>query len=368
VADRPLDAQTQQRLMSDPVIAQIIAEEKAAGPQSTLRNRFMGGMRPGAIDKIKARAAELGVQAPSGMSLQFDINRGFGFNDDFTAGEALRDFGLMAGATVAGGAALGAPVLGFGGAAAGGGAAGGGYTANAVNATASAATGGAGAAGMAGIPSWLQRALGMGSEALGAISEQRAANRAGEIDYDTIRDAAEQRRHSGMLDALRADLDQRRFLSDEYGRNTGRAIHGGLLQGTQDVDIQAPAGVQMGTVSGGLRPSSITGKEDIGRTLQQRAMQELTNPTQPGGVGPDGPTPGRLPNIPNAPDLSPRRERSGLDTGIDLAGLASSIFADIYRVPGATKTAPIPPPPAPAPANTRTPGLLGQNYWNQVRF
>jgi hypothetical protein len=261
---------------------------------------------------------------------------------------------------------VGIPVGGIIAGAAGGGAAGGGYTAQQVAQTAASIGGGAGAA--ASVPSWLQRALGMGSEALGAISEQRAANRAGEIDYDTIRDAAEQRRHSGMLDALRADLDQRRFLSDEYGRNTGRAIHGGLLQGTQDVDIQAPAGIQMGTVSGGLRPSSITGKEDIGRTLQQRAMQELTNPTQPGGVGPDGPTPGRLPNIPNAPDLSPRRERSGLDTGIDLAGLASSIFADIYRVPGATKTAPIPPPPAPAPANTRTPGLLGQNYWNQVRF
>jgi hypothetical protein len=102
------------------------------------------------------------------------------------------------------------------------------------------------------------------------------------------------------------------------------------------VNIQVPQGqgIEMGNVTGGLRPSAITNRQQIGQEMQRNAMLELLNPTKPGGLAGQPTTPGRLPTIPELPGFTPTPGPSGVDAGLGYAaqGLgAASLIADILR-------------------------------------
>lgn len=189
-----------------------------------------------------------------------------------------------------------------------------------------AAAGGAGAAGgstAASSSGWLPALSSVGKVVQGAVKDRQAA-RQGQADYNLQYDAEERARQETALRGVQTDLDQRRYLDDLYQQKTREAIKGGLLQGLQDINIQRPAGIPSANITGGLRPSAITNRAQIGDALQRQALVELMNPTQMAGG-----TSRELPSIPKLGPMSPVSTPNGVDTGLNLAGLGLN-FIDAY--------------------------------------
>lgn len=117
---------------------------------------------------------------------------------------------------------------------------------------------------------------------MSGIANKRAADRAAEggdallqnkyaIDRGTLADRQ-----------LQTDLDQRKFLEDQYSSNARRALMGGLLEGATDIDIRSPGVIPRSNISGGLRPSAFAGKEETGRMMRERGQDYLARPTMAG--------------------------------------------------------------------------------------
>lgn len=186
--------------------------------------------------------------------------------------------GILGGAMVGGLVAV--PALLGGGAAAAG--AGGG----------SGAAGGSTAAGVGSTVGKIVSGLQAGGKIAGSFADAMSANREYDDFYNENYDERERRRGEFELEKAGLDLTRRQFANDSYDRDFRNAIRGGFLSGVQDVDIQAPDGIPMGSVSGGLRPSAILDKEKIGNRVRQDALRGLLNPLSADDV-PDAP----LPNI-----------------------------------------------------------------------
>jgi len=203
------------------------------------------------------------------------------------------------GATAAGTGGTAATAAGTGATAAGTGAA----TATGVGATGATAAGGTTAA-------LLPELLSTGSEIVSGIEQARAANRKEDADFQQIQDRTAVQRAAVDQNRIPLEIQQQQFLADEYGRSVNEAVRGGLFQGLEDVKITAPAGIKMGSISGGLRPSAIAGRYDLGRQLQEQALNRMRNPT-------------KLADIPAVPELTPPEQQSGVDTalGYTSAGL-----------------------------------------------
>lgn len=248
-----------------------------------------------ATAKLNNRAAELGVKAqiPSG----YDIDPG--------SGQVVEYHGIR-NALLTNAAVLGA---GFGGLALAPGAAasaGGAGASAALPSTAAATTG----------SSLLPKLLNVGSQIAAPLASMEAGRAAGR----TAEDAANQTYDRNNINrSIAAD--------DNYQRNVGNALRGGLLQGTQDSTITAPAGIRMGTVTGGLRPSAILGKEDIGKQLQTQATKNLLASDQSGDT--------------TTPALTPRPSSNGFDTALNVAAPILSL-ADLLK-PKNYNTLPVPP-------------------------
>ena len=109
----------------------------------------------------------------------------------------------------------------------------------------------------------------------GAAAKGNAQGQAQQATIQQNQDALALKRqdqmHQQVLDAIAAQRQQ-------YGDATKQAMGGGLLQGIQDVSIGAPAGVHVGTVSGGLRPSAMLGASGIGASMQQRGLSAMSDP------------------------------------------------------------------------------------------
>ena len=122
----------------------------------------------------------------------------------------------------------------------------------------------------------------------GAAGKGRAEGRAAEQQAGLQQDTAEANRQRAMQDAalqaILADLAQRRFTGDEYQRSVRNAVGGGLIAGMEDPTFTPPPGVQMGTVTGGIKPSAIRNAPMIGNEMQRQAILDLMNPLQPGGI------------------------------------------------------------------------------------
>ncbi len=152
---------------------------------------------------------------------------------------------------------------------------------------------------------------------LGAASGGAAAGRKTQAELD-------QERYRNVLAGVQQELAQQKQLQGQGQLDYNNAVRGGLLQGLQDVKITAPPGIPMGTVTGGLRPSAITNKSDIGSQMQQAAMLDLLS-NNPGGAS------ARLSgiNIPTAPALP--NESAGMQA-IDVAGPALGITGTIANL------------------------------------
>lgn len=93
------------------------------------------------------------------------------------------------------------------------------------------------------------------SKAAGAITGKRANARAAEAE----------------MNQRQSEVERQDAITDEAlrERNQATAIHAGLLNGVQD------AGGTPGHLTGGLKPSAITGKEALGSQFQQDALARL---------------------------------------------------------------------------------------------
>lgn len=198
------------------------------------------------------------------------------------------------------GALIGAQFLGAAGGA--GGAAGGAASGAGTAAGSTAGAGSAATAAAAGTP-WWQRAAQLGTTAAAGMAAGRAEGRQAELDAALRMDA-------GARNRAQIELEQRVVGEREYDQNTQRALRGALLQGLEDVNIQAPAGVQMGSVTGGLRPSAIGSRDDIGKFLETRARASMANPK------PFSPLPDATASVPQG---------SWFDDALGIVGMASPL-------------------------------------------
>ncbi len=293
-----IEAEAFAKIQSDPELMALVSQyASSAGPA---RRRL--------ISQIDALAKQKGI-LPENYRTQYD--------DGALSGVDHQNWFERNGAKLAGVAAL-APLAftGIGALAGGGAAASAGGTAAGAGASAGAGAGGA-------IGGWLP-AITTGAKLVNAATEGRQASRQNQADYNLSYDAGERARQSVANQSIQTDLDQRRYLDDLFAAKSKQAVKGGLISGVQDINIQRPSGIPSANITGGLRPSAVTNKAQIGDAMQRNALMELLNPTQAPGIGgtsTGAPGSGSLPSIPQLPAMSPVSEPNGVDTGLNLAGM-----------------------------------------------
>lgn len=331
-----VDPAIQEKWWSDPAWQQLMGRVQqltAAGiPQSQAMIRAR-------------REVPNAPQPPAGYQVDDYGNLTAARDNGANLGSFFATGGAMLGAA-AGAAALPSLFASGAGAAAGGGAAAGSGAA----AGGTAAATGAAAAG-ASIPGWLPPVLSTGAKLLNSAVEARQGARENQAGYNNQFDQLQQRNTQLGQVNVNLDLDQRRYLDDHFKQKTNEAVRGGFLQGAQDAHVNRPSTIPGGNLTGGLRPSAITGRQEIGSALQRQAMLELMNPTQQTGT-----TPGRLPAVPNVPELSRVSGPGRLDTGLSIAGFGAQAGSYIQDLLASNrKLLPVPSPPA------------GDPYYDQFR-
>ncbi len=124
-------------------------------------------------------------------------------------------------------------------------------------------------------------------------------------------------------------LNQAQFGLAQPNALASQAVRGDILANAQDANVQAPAGVPMGTVTGGLRPSLLSAStRELGGNMARNAL--LTQMKGPGKIdyptapsAPQYPTAPALPTYPTAPGLPQMPQASGLDTALNVGGAVS---------------------------------------------
>jgi hypothetical protein len=210
----------------------------------------------------------------------------------------LKQFALGAGALATGGL-LGPALL-------GGGAASGAASAAAGGGAAASGGGGMGIGsilGALGGGGKLGTALGAIGNIAGSVAKGRADGRAAEADYGLRRDQVAGQNAAANVNADSTRLRQAMLLS--------------LLGGVQDVNITPPAHIadRMASVTGGMRPSAIQGKQEIVDTMRPRIMQALLSGQ-------------------HLPGLTPTPQAGFLDKLLGGIGTAGA-FAGALSLPGA---------------------------------
>lgn len=275
-----LDRDYESRIASDPVMQQLLQEynrdeaaqdaflarARAGEPLDKLRAEGMRShLAPSPVrDKMNARLAELGIDTTN-WQLDLDLDKsgtasrvGVDHQNFFEKhGDTLARWGTLG--------AMGAVAAPFiVGGLTGGGAAGAGGAGAAGSGGAGAGVGAAAATG--GGFGW-RDILGMGADVGGALSDMSAGRADGR-----------QEEWNAEMDRVRAQamLDQVALNRRQLNQNS--AVRGNLMQGIQDVNIEAPAGIPRGKISGGLRPSAIPDRASIGADMERQAREELLNP------------------------------------------------------------------------------------------
>lgn len=131
--------------------------------------------------------------------------------------------------------------------------------------------------------------------AVANIASSRAKGRADEAkiagDYDAgtlDRYEADKRLDlEALINQYRAELDRSKGVIDEYetrlaapGKRASNAVRGDILAGVQDVGVNAPAGVNVTSFSGGLRPSLLSGNtRELGGQMSKEALLDALSGT-----------------------------------------------------------------------------------------
>jgi hypothetical protein len=129
----------------------------------------------------------------------------------------------------------------------------------------------------------------------------------------------------------RVGLEKQQIGNDLQQRDYQDQLRGSLLTGLKDFTVTPPPGVNMGTISGGLRPSAIPDAGTIGKGMYDTATSDLT-----AGKGQTGLTGLSRITLPTLPDLpSPNGAQTAMGIAAPALSLAPS-FMDImnkYRRP-----------------------------------
>jgi len=103
----------------------------------------------------------------------------------------------------------------------------------------------------------------------GKTAENRASARVAESGLNQKADAATQLKANNDAINARANV----ATDTDYRNNQTRAaVSGGLLAGLKDAQFTRPDGVPSRAMTGGLRPSAITGGPEMGAQFQRDAM------------------------------------------------------------------------------------------------
>ena len=153
---------------------------------------------------------------------------------------------------------------------------------------------------------------------LGAIGDAASSASKGRADARVAQSQNDILRHRALLDAISADLAQRRFAQSDYQTNARNATQGGLLSGVTDAHVTAPSGIRTGTVTGGARPSAITDKAGIGDLIRNQAIARMV-------------TPQALPSIPTLPDAP---QAGKLDKFLNIFGTLGGLAGGLGALGG----------------------------------
>lgn len=130
---------------------------------------------------------------------------------------------------------------------------------------------------------WVQLALtaagllgGLMSRGAKASADNRAAEGVANIQRDRTASDNYQTQQDAQFKNANTDLARREFEQQSRPANAQQVALGDLLKNVQDVNISAPAGVHMGSVSGGLRPSVFgANTRAAGGELSRQALEKL---------------------------------------------------------------------------------------------
>ena len=130
------------------------------------------------------------------------------------------------------------------------------------------------------------------------------------------------------LNRAGVDLAQRNFALTAPGARAHNAVRGDILSSAKDVAFSGlPAGINVPTISGGLRPSMFTPQtRSLGSTMTQQALDaqqkgDTFDPLPQWSAGP------------NPPTLPPPPQASSLDTLLNSAGTVGSLSSILARSP-----------------------------------
>lgn len=183
-----------------------------------------------------------------------------------------------------------------------------------------------------------------GTQLAGAYAQSKAAGRAAEAAANQRQDAGAQNAYAtdksldleALVRAYQAELDRATGTLKEYEtrlaapqQRASNSVRGDILANVQDVGVNAPAGVNVTSFSGGLRPSLLSGNSRaLGAQMSKEALlSELANdePTPFSGMSPVD-----LSSITGraSPSQTPLPQASGMDKVMEnialWGGLASA--------------------------------------------
>jgi hypothetical protein len=130
---------------------------------------------------------------------------------------------------------------------------------------------------------WIQAAL-LGAGLLGKLfgggAKQSQEAREKEAALNVQRDRTTADVYGTQQDAqfknAQAELDRRKFALDAPTTKAHQVALGDLLANLKDVNIQAPSGIRMGNITGGLRPSVLgENSRAAGAELSRDSLQKL---------------------------------------------------------------------------------------------
>lgn len=182
---------------------------------------------------------------------------------------------------------------------------------------------------------WLQflaPIAGVAAKLFSGASKGRSEGRAAEIGVTQDQDAAaldrarlaEQqaaRQQGDRFEEAGLDLDRREYTDKSRSQGYNDRLRGGLLQGLQDFEVEAPEGIPVGKISGGLRPSAILNKEALGRDMERGAIQR----------GLEGPNFAPVDRIaaPSIPGLSELPKAGKLDSFLNIASIIANLAGGV---------------------------------------
>lgn len=146
------------------------------------------------------------------------------------------------------------------------------------------------------------------------------------------------------------DLNRRKFAQGVPGQLANDSVRGDILANSQDAQVSGlPSYIHVGNVSGGLRPSLLSGNSrQLGAKMSRDALTSSMTGDQT-----------KFGALPTVPDATPLPESTGTDTALQWASGAGTILDTLGRLGTSGKSRPQVQPGGQAYDGAGTPGYPG---------